>query len=92
MSDTPITSGFNRRSFIAGAAGSAVLPLAARAETPGIDTPAVQDPSAPVDVTLRVNGETRRLKLDPRTTVLDALREHIGLTGSKKGCSACSRR
>jgi xanthine dehydrogenase YagT iron-sulfur-binding subunit len=49
-------------------------------------TSAGQDPALPVDVTLRVNGDTKRLKLDPRTTVLDALREHIGLTGSKKGC------
>ena len=74
--DSPITTGFNRRSFIAGAAGSAVLPLTARADTPATDR-AVQDPSHPVDVTLRVNGETRHLKLDPRTTVLDALREHV---------------
>jgi xanthine dehydrogenase YagT iron-sulfur-binding subunit len=35
---------------------------------------------------LRVNGETRSLDIDGRTTVLDALREHLGLTGSKKGC------
>jgi len=84
--DASITSGFDRRSFIAGAAGSAVLPLTARAEAPAAMTPALQDSSRAVDVTLRVNGETRRLKLDPRTTVLDALREHIGLTGSKKGC------
>ncbi|MED5619144.1 (2Fe-2S)-binding protein [Ideonella sp. BN130291] len=39
-----------------------------------------------VAVTLRVNGEDRRLTLDPRTTLLDALREHLQLTGSKKGC------
>jgi xanthine dehydrogenase YagT iron-sulfur-binding subunit len=37
-------------------------------------------------VRLRVNGETRVLTLDNRTTLLDALRETIGLTGSKKGC------
>jgi len=37
-------------------------------------------------ITLRVNGRARRLDLDPRTTLLDALREHLGLTGSKKGC------
>jgi xanthine dehydrogenase YagT iron-sulfur-binding subunit len=41
---------------------------------------------APVDVALRVNGAEHRLQLDPRTTLLDALREHLGLTGSKKGC------
>jgi xanthine dehydrogenase YagT iron-sulfur-binding subunit len=37
-------------------------------------------------VRLRVNGETHALTLDNRTTLLDALRETIGLTGSKKGC------
>lgn len=35
---------------------------------------------------LRVNGREHRLRPDPRTTVLDALREQIGLTGTKKGC------
>lgn len=38
------------------------------------------------DVELRVNGTSRRLELDPRVTLLDALRERIGLTGTKKGC------
>ena len=41
---------------------------------------------APLDVVLRVNGTEHPLKLDPRTTLLDALREHLHLTGSKKGC------
>jgi xanthine dehydrogenase YagT iron-sulfur-binding subunit len=36
--------------------------------------------------TITVNGEARSLDLDPRTTLLDALREHLSLTGSKKGC------
>jgi xanthine dehydrogenase YagT iron-sulfur-binding subunit len=80
-------SGFDRRRFMAGAAGSAVLPLTARAAGPmgaGISQP--QDPSHPVSVVLRINGQQHSLDLDGRTTVLDALREHIGLTGSKKGC------
>ena len=38
------------------------------------------------DVLLRVNGTEHLLALDPRTTLLDALREHLRLTGSKKGC------
>ena len=42
--------------------------------------------SAPINVLLRVNGREHRLALDPRTTLLDALREHLHLTGSKKGC------
>jgi xanthine dehydrogenase YagT iron-sulfur-binding subunit len=41
---------------------------------------------ATVDVTLRVNGRARELSLDTRTSLLDALREQLGLTGSKKGC------
>jgi xanthine dehydrogenase YagT iron-sulfur-binding subunit len=42
--------------------------------------------AAPLNVQLRVNGTEHRLRLDPRTTLLDALREHLQLTGSKKGC------
>ena len=38
------------------------------------------------DITLRVNGSDHRLHADTRTTLLDALREHLGLTGAKKGC------
>ena len=38
------------------------------------------------NVTLRVNGTEHRLMLDSRTTLLDALREHLRLTGTKKGC------
>ena len=39
-----------------------------------------------MDMTLTINGRDHRLSLDPRTTLLDALRDHIGLTGTKKGC------
>ncbi len=38
-------------------------------------------------VSLHVNGHTHALHLDPRTTLLDALREHLGLTGTKVGCN-----
>src|SRR5436309_6069589 len=37
-------------------------------------------------VTIRVNGEEHSLVVDTRTSLLDALREHLGLTGTKKGC------
>jgi xanthine dehydrogenase YagT iron-sulfur-binding subunit len=49
---------------------------------------AVRDATAPfrLPVTLSVNGEVRSLALDPRVTLLDALREHLKLTGTKKGC------
>lgn len=43
-------------------------------------------PPKAVTVELRVNGRARQLSIDPRTTLLDALREHLGLTGTKKGC------
>jgi xanthine dehydrogenase YagT iron-sulfur-binding subunit len=39
-----------------------------------------------IEITLRVNGVTHRLSVDTRTTLLDALRERLGLTGAKKGC------
>jgi len=49
---------------------------------------AAQAAAAPtaLDIVLRVNGTEHRLSLDSRTTLLDALREHLGLTGAKKGC------
>jgi xanthine dehydrogenase YagT iron-sulfur-binding subunit len=85
--DFRTASGFNRRKFIAAAAGTAVAPLTARAAGAALDaTPPAHDASLPVNMTLRVNGSSRSLAIDARTTVLDALREHIGLTGSKKGC------
>jgi xanthine dehydrogenase YagT iron-sulfur-binding subunit len=37
-------------------------------------------------VRLTINGDTHELELEPRVSLLDALREHLGLTGSKKGC------
>ncbi|MBD2084168.1 2Fe-2S iron-sulfur cluster binding domain-containing protein [Coleofasciculus sp. FACHB-542] len=39
-----------------------------------------------IDVTLRINGKSHTLQIEPRVTLLDALRERIGLTGTKKGC------
>ena len=39
-----------------------------------------------ISVELRVNEQSHKLQLDPRTSLLDALREHLNLTGSKKGC------
>jgi xanthine dehydrogenase YagT iron-sulfur-binding subunit len=47
---------------------------------------AVTDINTPLSVKLRINGRDHRLALDARTTLLDALREHVGLTGTKKGC------
>jgi xanthine dehydrogenase YagT iron-sulfur-binding subunit len=44
------------------------------------------DPRRPVSVSMRINNQPRQITVDVRTTLLDALREHIGLTGTKKGC------
>lgn len=84
--DKPSERGWDRRTFLATGVGSglgaALLERPARAQT----LPSIQDPRASVPVTLHVNGTNHRLSLDVRTTLLDALREHAGLTGSKKGC------
>jgi xanthine dehydrogenase YagT iron-sulfur-binding subunit len=45
-----------------------------------------EPPPSTVQVELQINGHPHSLTLDPRTTLLDALREHLALTGSKKGC------
>jgi len=55
----------------------------ARAESPAPSTPELE---GAIPVTLRVNGKKYDLRIDPRTTLLDCLREHLHLTGSKKGC------
>jgi xanthine dehydrogenase YagT iron-sulfur-binding subunit len=47
---------------------------------------AAETPSNTQAITLKVNGQSKTLSLDPRTTLLDALRESMELTGSKKGC------
>ena len=41
-----------------------------------------------ITIDLQVNGSVHRLVLDPRTTLLDALRDHLGLTGTKIGCGS----
>jgi xanthine dehydrogenase YagT iron-sulfur-binding subunit len=76
-----------RRSLMAAAAASVTAPSAARAQAIATDVPTHQ-PGVPAmtKVSLRVNGVQRSLDLDARTTLLDALREHLQLTGSKKGC------
>lgn len=53
---------------------------------PSAEAQSAEGPSVPMNVVLRVNGREHGLTLDPRTTLLDALREHLQLTGSKKGC------
>lgn len=92
----------SRRFFLQGAAsGAASLPLtagvAAALATPtradhgpqaaaAHRNPAAPRQDAPDTVTLQINGQSHTLSIDPRTTLLDALRDHVGLTGTKKGC------
>ena len=89
MTDRP-DRGFDRRGFLRASATGAALPLVA--ERFGAPAPApaqaAAEPqrSALSPITLKVNGQVHRLAIDARATLLDALREHIGLTGSKKGC------
>jgi xanthine dehydrogenase YagT iron-sulfur-binding subunit len=65
--------------------GALVAPPLLSNAAPAAPEASVRSPAA-IAVVLRVNGTERRLTLDPRTTLLDALREHLQLTGSKKGC------
>jgi xanthine dehydrogenase YagT iron-sulfur-binding subunit len=60
-----------------------VFSAAAAAGLPGI---AAAEVSAAQPITLKVNGKTQSLSLDTRISLLDALREHMDLTGTKKGC------
>ena len=74
---------------VAGTLLMSVLPRAANAAGPvqtNVETPGAFVPGALVEVTLQINGHSYRLQLDPRTTLLDALREHLAMTGAKKGC------
>ena len=74
----------SRRGVLTGTAVTAVA-----AVTPAladVRATAQGEPVAAMPVTFTVNGKQHRLSLDPRTTLLDALREHLHLTGTKKGC------
>ena len=82
-----------RRSFLShlGAAGiaataSPVLAATAVQEPPAADAAAEAPAAGTVPLTLRVNGKNRVLRIDPRTTLLDCLRENLNLPGTKKGC------
>lgn len=76
-------AGLSRRTVLvaggASVAASTMPPLPATAAVP------VQKPTT-AQFTLKVNGKTHRLDTDTRTSLLDALREHLRLTGTKKGC------
>ncbi|HZX76921.1 aldehyde dehydrogenase iron-sulfur subunit PaoA [Lysobacter sp.] len=86
--DSPLETRVSRRKvLIAGGVSAAagalptVATLANEATTPSVARPAVMS-----KVQFEVNGKPRALEVDTRTTLLDALREHLRLTGTKKGC------
>lgn len=90
----PVTGRISRRLFLsqlgaAGIAATAPPVLAAKvAPEPVIaeQAPAATAAAGAVPVTLTVNGKSYKLRLDPRTTLLDCLRENLNLPGTKKGC------
>jgi xanthine dehydrogenase YagT iron-sulfur-binding subunit len=79
----------SRRNFLQGAlvAAAATQGVVQAAPKPDPVLPAPAAPAAPPRaLQLNINGKDYSLALEPRVTLLDALREHIGLTGTKKGC------
>ena len=78
--------GFLSQAGAVGAAGiAASLPLVAAAEL-AVAPPDVAEIPGTVPVALRINGTMHRIRIDPRATLLDTLRETVHLTGTKKGC------
>jgi xanthine dehydrogenase YagT iron-sulfur-binding subunit len=87
----PESSGFTRRGFLRGAgltALGAVVEARLTEVATAADEAAVQKLAGPgeVKVTLNINGEDRTLLCEPRTTLLDALRNRLDITGAKKVC------
>jgi xanthine dehydrogenase YagT iron-sulfur-binding subunit len=79
----PFLSLLSRRRFLE-TAGAATLAMASRRAS--AEAAAEGASAHNENVALTVNGRRHALDLDPRVTLLDALREHLGLTGTKKGC------
>jgi xanthine dehydrogenase YagT iron-sulfur-binding subunit len=81
---------FSRRSFLgqlgAASVAATTAPLARAAQTESAESAEKAAPPGAVPVTLNVNGKEYRLVIEPRVTLLDALRERLQLFGTKKGC------
>src|SRR5512135_2889241 len=93
-SDPETLGAHSRRTFFKGLGTVAVSAAAAQtqavaAELEKVNAEKVVGPGA-VPVTLKVNGETLKLNLEPRVTLLDALRNYSSLTGAKEGCDRAS--
>jgi xanthine dehydrogenase YagT iron-sulfur-binding subunit len=79
--------GVTRRHVLEVGAVATALSFVGDSSSAQADTlPDAATPATLVTVGLQINGRAHTLTLDPRTTLLDALREHLGLTGTKKGC------
>ena len=78
----------SRRKLLLGTAASVAFGATSEVKAQAPTVPVQQDASAAAmsKVSFNVNGNLRELALDARTTLLDALREHLHLTGTKKGC------
>ena len=77
---------FTRRAVLETATATAALCAGLPQAALGAGPVDAETLPAPVTVELQINGQPHVLSLDPRTTLLDALREHLALTGTKKGC------
>jgi xanthine dehydrogenase YagT iron-sulfur-binding subunit len=86
-------AGVSRRGFIrgigigGGAVGSGILQQEASAQSPAGAN--VAGPG-PVPITLQINGKPHKLMVEPRVTLLDALRDHLDMTGAKRVCDRAS--
>ena len=79
--------GFLQSALAAAAASKTPSALAEAAAGPAASAPVAEPPRAPArPVQLNINGKDYQLSLEPRVTLLDTLREYIGMTGAKKGC------
>jgi len=83
--DSPV-AGATRRGFLQSAGALAGAPLVPGHADAAPARPTEPHAAAPVALTLRVNGQVHALHVEPRVTLLDALRDELGLTGTKKGC------
>jgi xanthine dehydrogenase YagT iron-sulfur-binding subunit len=84
--DAPIRFEVNRRTVIETGTTALLLGVLPRAAVAAGSAGRNEPPPQAVNVDIQINGRRHSLTLDPRTTLLDALREHLALTGSKKGC------
>ena len=84
--DAPILFEVTRRTIVETGATALMLTALPRAVVAAGSVDNNEPLLPPVSVELQINGRPHSLTLDPRTTLLDALREHLALTGSKKGC------